>query len=131
MSLAMASVASELPPTRPQRRPKRSHMSFRSLPPLPQPPPPPATKPALEERVKISNCSIIILEPKKDCSLTASSAVMHRKWVKLRHCMDSACSASSVRFRFHCANPWALKNNGCEVQEVSAWIEDYEYIEGE
>lgn len=126
----MAAMA--MPPKRPQRRPKRSHMSFRSLPPLPQPPPPPKAASPPVERVKISN-SIIILEPKKDCnaSLTKGSEVMHRKWVKLRHCMDTCSSASSVRFRFHCANPSALKNNGCEVQEVSAWIEDYEYIEGE
>lgn len=119
-------------PRRPQRRPKRpSVMSFRSLPPIPRPlPPKPAEELVKQYPVCLANSSSIELTAD---AATADLVVQHRKWVKLRVMHESGCdkiSASRVLFRFYCSDN-RLENNGCEVQEVSAWIEDYEFLEGD
>ena len=102
-------------PKRPQRRPKKrpSNMSFRKLPPLPQ-----------NSEVFVTNHSQIVLNEAEN----SEKLVKHRKWVKLRtlYSDENFLSASGVRFRFHCDAD--LQNNGCEVQEVSAFIEDYDFL---
>ena len=59
--------------------------------------------------------------------------MMHRKWVKLRHFEfpenNKILRASDVLFRFYCDRDRVLKNNGCEVQEMSVWLDDYEFLD--
>ena len=61
---------------------------------------------------------------------TNTDLMMHRKWVKLRHFEipenNTILSASDVLFRFYCDS--VPINNGCEVQEMSVWLDDYEYL---
>ena len=63
---------------------------------------------------------------------TSTDLMMHRKWVKLRHSIyteSPKLRASDVLFRFYCdANKPPRINNGCEVQEMSVWLDDYEYL---
>ena len=135
-------VSDQRPPIRPQRRSKKAskNMSFRSLPPLPKPQPievrktRPETsgtpiKPS-EVNVSITN-SVLVLGDLNEQRFEASP-VMHRKWVKLRTSASSFeaenanLSASGVLFRFYCDRN--MINNGCEEQEVSTWLDDYEYL---
>ena len=130
-----------VPPQRPHRRPKRpSLMSFRSLPPLPPSASssPPLSKPEAEaEKVLIANSSQLLLlndkiaDDQEAVSEAGSRKLRHRKWVKLRTCYEPEnwSSSSGVLFRFYC-DPSSRQNNaGCEVQEVSAWLDD-DYLAG-
>ena len=112
-------------------------------PPPPEPHPQPQEQPpqpqAMSDEVFIlGSTSNIVLRP-IDHSHSASERVrtttdlmMHRKWVKLRHFEyditenNSILRASDVLFRFYCDSK--PRNNGCEVQEMSVWLDDYEYL---
>ena len=89
-------------------------------------------KPAeLDYPVCLTGDSAIELNSSADA--TADPVMLDRKWVKLRARHESGCdkiSASGVLFRFYCSKG-GLENNGCEVQEISAWIEDFEFLEGD
>ena len=102
------------PPKRPIRLKKASLMSFRKLPPLPK-----SEVQQLPE-ISISNSSCLCLN--FDC-LPEAKPMMHRKWVKLRteFLLDNI-SASGVLFRYYC-DQIPPENDGCEVQEISTWIE--------
>ena len=120
---------------------------IRQLPPLPRPPPPPSRPQeepqALPDEVLISaSTSNIELRPSDHSasSATASERVktntdlmMHRKWVKLRHFEfpenNKILRASDVLYRFYCDRDRVPKNNGCEVQEMSVWLDDYEFLD--
>ena len=123
-----------VPPQRPNRRPKRpSLMSFRSLPPLPPSASSPPRKPEAEEKVLIANsCQLLLLNDNADQeAVSEGSGKRHRKWVKLRTCYEPEnwSGSSGVLFRFYC-DPSSRQNNaGCEVQEVSAWLDD-DYLAG-
>ena len=60
-----------------------------------------------------------------------SIKVMHRKWVKLRtrYCSEDFLSASRLLFHFYSEQRHKVDslNKGCELQEVSAWIEDEDF----
>ena len=112
-------------------------------PPPPEPHPQPQEQPpqpqAMSDEVFIlGSTSNIVLRP-IDHSHSASERVrtttdlmMHRKWVKLRHFEydtaenNSILRASDVLFRFY--SDRKPRNNGCEVQEMSVWLDDYEYL---
>ena len=90
-------------------------MSFRKLPPLPTPevvndPP----------EISISSSSCLCLNT-SNC-LPETKTTMHRKWVKLRtEFLLENISASGVLFRYYCDQ--MVENHGCEIQEISTWIE--------
>ena len=122
------------------------------MPPLPRPPPPPGPEEhprqpqqpqAMSDEVLISaSTSNIVLRPTNDSAASESTVQstdlrhMHRKWVKLRHFeitenrSKADLSASSVLFRFYSdrSSTMPIINNGCEVQEMSVWLDDYEYL---
>ena len=105
-------------PKRPNRRLKKaSYMSFRKLPPLP----PPAIEAVKNNpEISIADSSGIVVNS-LPLDLPEDKAVMHRKWVKLRteYWLENF-SASGLLFRVYCDN--AIPD-GCEVQEMSTWIE--------
>ena len=139
------------PPQRPKRRPK--NMSFRSLPPLPpppDPPPPPLPKsqPPQPQKVFISNQSHLLVGVQSVNHLLENNRKsVHRKWVKLRTQYEMSdeltdagssdeltddggvISASTIFFRLFCDQ--VMKHNGCEIQEISVWLDDHEFCEGE
>ena len=67
----------------------------------------------------------------------------NRKWVKLRTQYEMSdeltdtgssddggvISASTIFFRLFCDQ--VMKHNGCEIQEISVWLDDHEFCEGE
>ena len=78
--------------------------------------------------VAISTCTSSIL---LGGEILEEMPVMHRKWVKLRtgYCSEmTGLSASAVVFCYYCQQ-W--QNKGCEVQEVSTWIEDWDFQAGD
>ena len=102
-------------PLRPQRRLKKpSLMSFRKLPPLP------VIEDTFKPEIAIASSSCLCLNA-SNC-VPEEGPVMHRKWVKLRtEFLLENISASGVLFRYFCDQ--TVENKGCEVQEISTWIE--------
>ena len=117
-----------MPPKRPNRRLKKaSLMSFRKLPPLP-----PTAEEVKNHEISISDCSQVLVNVDHVDSLPSdlppeAKAVRHRKWVKLRteYGLDNF-SATGLVFRVYCDHP--IENEGCEVQEMSTWIEGINII---
>ena len=113
-----------MPPKRPNRRLKKaSLMSFRKLPPLP-----PTAEEVKNHEISISDSSQVLVNVDSLPSdlLPEAKAVRHRKWVKLRteYGLDNF-SATGLVFRVYCDHP--IENEGCEVQEMSTWIEGIQY----
>ena len=114
-----------MPPKRPNRRLKKaSLMSFRKLPPLP-----PTVEEVKNHEISISDSSQVLVNVNSLPSdlPPEAKAVRHRKWVKLRteYGLDNF-SATGLVFRVYCDHP--IENEGCEVQEMSTWIEGIKYI---
>ena len=155
----MASTPPQRPKRRPKKPQNMSFRSLPPLPPPPLPPePPPGRK---KEEVFVSNQSHLLVgvqsvNPLLENCRAPPNQFTHRKWVKLRTHYDltaSHCgvknevnddsddvvpgpfiSASTVYFRFHSdpsSSVMLKKYNGCEMQEVSVWLDDHEFCEGE